>query len=172
MTITDFCFNTFCSSIFFFVRYFGFWWFFDIIGCVWWYVITSGIWFVLVDFFELDRSFLFMILTLFVISRKISGSQFSWIFYLVLCSIFHVQLLLSKLFLLAKLGCKKYYLSAFKRQPHKIVKQTQPIRRLLPTNCLSVFDHFVGLALKGLKDFGYLDALISVGLRYAYLNKF
>ena len=22
----------------------------------------------------------------------------------------------------------------------------------LPTNCLSVFDHFVGLALKGLKD--------------------
>ena len=24
------------------------------------------------------------------------------------------------------------------------------IRRQLPTNCLSVFDHFVGLALKGL----------------------
>ena len=145
MTITDFCFNTFCSSISFFVRYFGFWWFFDIIGCVWWYVITSGIWFVLVDFFELDRSFLFMILTLFVISRKISGSQFSWIFYLVLCIIFHVQLLLSKLFLLAKLGCKKYYLSAFKRQPHKIVKQTQPIRRLLPTNCFECIWPFCGI---------------------------
>ena len=35
----------------------------------------------------------------------------------------------------------------FKRQPHKIVKNTQTIRRLLP----SVFDHFVKLALKELK---------------------
>ena len=33
-----------------------------------------------------------------------------------------------------------------KHQPHKIVKHTQT----LPTNCLSVFAHFVGLALKGL----------------------
>ena len=33
-----------------------------------------------------------------------------------------------------------------------MVKHTQTIRRLLPTNCLSVFDHFVGLALKGLKE--------------------
>ena len=39
----------------------------------------------------------------------------------------------------------------FKRQPHHLAKHTQIIRRLLPTNCLSVFDHFVGLALKGLK---------------------
>ena len=31
-----------------------------------------------------------------------------------------------------------------------MVKHTQIIRRLLPTGCLSVFDHFVGLALKGL----------------------
>ena len=38
----------------------------------------------------------------------------------------------------------------FKRQPHKIVKHTQIIRRQEPTNCLSVFDHSVGLALKGL----------------------
>ena len=38
-----------------------------------------------------------------------------------------------------------------KRQPHKMVKHTQTIRWLLPTNCLSVFDHFVELALKGLK---------------------
>ena len=36
----------------------------------------------------------------------------------------------------------------FKRQPHIMVKHTQTIRRQLPTNCLSVFDHFVGLALK------------------------
>ena len=37
-----------------------------------------------------------------------------------------------------------------KRQPHKIVQHSQTIRRLLPSNCLSVFDHFVGLAPKGL----------------------
>ena len=35
-------------------------------------------------------------------------------------------------------------------QPHKLVKHTQTIRRVLPTNCLSVFDDFVGLVLKGL----------------------
>ena len=29
-------------------------------------------------------------------------------------------------------------------------EHTQTVRRLLPTNCLSVLDHFVGLALKGL----------------------
>ena len=28
---------------------------------------------------------------------------------------------------------------------------TQTILRLLPTNCLNVFDHFVGMTLKGLK---------------------
>ena len=31
-----------------------------------------------------------------------------------------------------------------------MVKHTQTIRRQQPPNCLSVFDHFVGLALKGL----------------------
>ena len=36
------------------------------------------------------------------------------------------------------------------RQPPKMVKHTQTIRRQQPVNCLSVFDHFVGLALKGL----------------------
>ena len=34
--------------------------------------------------------------------------------------------------------------------PHKMVKHTQTIRRLLPTNCLSVLNHFVELAMKGL----------------------
>ena len=43
------------------------------------------------------------------------------------------------------------HVSILKCQPHKMVKHTQTIRRLLPTNCLSVFDHFVGLALKELK---------------------
>ena len=42
--------------------------------------------------------------------------------------------------------------SPFKRQIYKMVKHTQTIRRLLSTNCLSVFDHFVGLVLKGLKN--------------------
>ena len=37
-----------------------------------------------------------------------------------------------------------------KRQSHKMVKRTQTVRRQFPTNCLSVFDHFVILALKGL----------------------
>ena len=33
---------------------------------------------------------------------------------------------------------------------HKMVKPPQTVRRLLPSNCFSMFDHFVGLALKGL----------------------
>ena len=32
-----------------------------------------------------------------------------------------------------------------------MVKHTQTIRRQESTNCLSVFDHFVGFALKGLR---------------------
>ena len=39
----------------------------------------------------------------------------------------------------------------FKRRPHKMIKHTGTIRRKQPTNGLSVFDHFVGLELKGLK---------------------
>ena len=38
----------------------------------------------------------------------------------------------------------------FKREPCEMVKPTQTIRRPLPTNFLSFFDHFVRLALKGL----------------------
>ena len=33
-----------------------------------------------------------------------------------------------------------------------MVKHTQTIRRQNPTNCLSLFDHFVELMLKGLND--------------------
>ena len=47
----------------------------------------------------------------------------------------------------------------FKRQPHKMVKHTQTIRRQQPTNCLSVFDHFMRLALKGFKFDALVDAL-------------
>ena len=39
----------------------------------------------------------------------------------------------------------------FKRQSHEMVKHTQTIRPFLPTNCLSVFGQFLGLALKVLK---------------------
>ena len=47
---------------------------------------------------------------------------------------------------------KKQFCSeaTIKRQPKKMVKHTQTICRLLPTNCLTVFDHFVRLPLKGL----------------------
>ena len=38
----------------------------------------------------------------------------------------------------------------FKHQSHKMVKHTQTICRQKLTNCLSVFDHFVGLVFEGL----------------------
>ena len=41
-------------------------------------------------------------------------------------------------------------LYSFKRQPHKMVKRIQTIRRQELTNCLSAFNNFVRLALKGL----------------------
>ena len=49
-------------------------------------------------------------------------------------------------------ACSNWYYEHFQSQPHKMVKHTQKISRQKqgPTNCLSVFDHFVGLALKGL----------------------
>ena len=34
-------------------------------------------------------------------------------------------------------------------QPHKMVRDTQTICQQKPTNCLSVFDHFLRLVLKG-----------------------
>ena len=40
--------------------------------------------------------------------------------------------------------------SPFNRQPYKMIIHIQTIRGLLPTDSLSVFDHFVRLALKGL----------------------
>ena len=36
-------------------------------------------------------------------------------------------------------------------QSQKMVKHTHTIRRQQPSNCLRVFDHFVGLAHQGLK---------------------
>ena len=39
------------------------------------------------------------------------------------------------------------------RQPHKMAKHIQTIHWQQPTNCLSVFDQFVGLELTGLTPF-------------------
>ena len=39
----------------------------------------------------------------------------------------------------------------FNYQPYKMVRHTQTICQVLPTNCLILPDHFVGLALKRLK---------------------
>ena len=50
-----------------------------------------------------------------------------------------------------------------------MIKHTQTIRRLLPTNCLSVFDHFVGLGLKGLRKLAQdLSGKINVILLAAH----
>ena len=42
----------------------------------------------------------------------------------------------------------KFTFYLFERQPHKMVKHTQAIRRMLATNFLCVFDHSVGFVLK------------------------
>ena len=49
----------------------------------------------------------------------------------------------------------------FKCQPHKMVKHTQ-------MNCLSVFDYFVGLALKGLINKGNGKIAFSNSFRYFF----
>ena len=49
--------------------------------------------------------------------------------------------------------------------PCKIFKHTQTIRRQQRTNCLSLFDHFVGFALKGLKKLRhFLEIILSEGV--------
>ena len=45
---------------------------------------------------------------------------------------------------------KIVYPYPFKYQPQKMVKHSETIRRQMRTNSWSVFDHFVGLTLKGL----------------------
>ena len=46
-----------------------------------------------------------------------------------------------------------------------MVKHTQIVCRMLTTNCLSVFDHFVGLAYKGL-GFKYVNEKSRNGAIY------
>ena len=50
------------------------------------------------------------------------------------------------------------------RQPHKMVKHPQAIRRQQPTNCLSVSDHFVGLAFKWLTATLITNSLMEIHL--------
>ena len=45
--------------------------------------------------------------------------------------------------------CIEHFFNPLSANPTK-VSNTQTVRRLLQKNCLSVFDHFMGLALKGL----------------------
>ena len=54
-----------------------------------------------------------------------------------------------KYVILAEWEFSKFF-NPLSAKPTKWSKHTQIIRRLLPTNYLNVFDHFVGLALKGL----------------------
>ena len=43
-----------------------------------------------------------------------------------------------------------------------MVKHTQTIRQQIETNCLSVFDHFVELALKGLSETHSIAELLKI----------
>ena len=58
---------------------------------------------------------------------------------------------------------KYYYLVPFSLTYmfNKMVKNTQTIRRFLTTNCLSMFDHFVGLTLKRLIQFCFTYMLLA-----------
>ena len=51
-----------------------------------------------------------------------------------------------------------------------MVKHTQTIRRLLPMNCLSVFDHFVRFAFKGLTHCEICQKLIKAKNGYNNLS--
>ena len=53
-----------------------------------------------------------------------------------------------------------------------MIKHTLTIHRLLSTNCLSVFDHYVGLALKGLIVTIFKIAFNLVRLHFKLLNEF
>ena len=62
-------------------------------------------------------------------------------------------------------------LQAFKHQTHKRDKHTQKVCLQQPKNCLSVFDHFVGLTLKGLRDFLCVGLSKKVGFASDLLHE-
>ena len=51
-----------------------------------------------------------------------------------------------------------------------MVKHTQTIHQQQSTNCLSVFDHFVGLALKGLKIYSKMYSTSFANTLYDVLT--
>ena len=51
-----------------------------------------------------------------------------------------------------------------------MVKHTQTIVGKLPTNCLSIFDHFVGLALKGLVVFIWIKQCQFISMPGLYIS--
>ena len=50
-----------------------------------------------------------------------------------------------------------------------MVKHTQTIRRLLPMNCLSMFDRFMGLALEGLRPYQTYMMVFLAQIRNGFL---
>ena len=51
-----------------------------------------------------------------------------------------------------------------------MVKRIQIIRRVLPRNCLSVFGHFGGLAVKGLTD-KLITSLVNLAVQDLFLTQ-
>ena len=68
-------------------------------------------------------------------------------------SIFFVGLCLTEKLLIIKFPNQDLFLNPLSANFTKWLNTLKTIRRLFPTNYLSVFDHFVGLALKGLVTF-------------------
>ena len=62
-----------------------------------------------------------------------------------------------------KIICRKFYVKPLSANPEKWSNTLKQLVGNLPTNCLSVFDHFMNLALKGLKHL-YV-------LRYAHVRR-
>ena len=94
-------------------------------------------------------------------SKKVICS-FLFLTLTVICNLRTVHIVISLFDVIRKWKHWRKMCWPFKHQPHKMVKHTQTIRRLLPTNCLSVFDHCVGLALKGLILFVLLMTFINI----------
>ena len=60
--------------------------------------------------------------------------------------------------------CCRSQFGVFKKAYHKMVKQTQTIRWQQPANCLSMFDHFVGLPSLCWIAYGQIIHLFVEGL--------
>ena len=107
----------------------------------------------------------------FIQTQKRYPTSLDKISILTLKTTCHIKL---KIFLwiklLEKLLIVEYLISVaatLSTNPTKL-SNTQTIRRLLPTNCLSVSDHFVGLTLKELKAIQFIS--VCSFLNSPYLN--